>query len=87
MRIELLILQRKESYPGELRPEIVSLVDEVTQDENPDWWPEEIEKQKRSMEDEAERWVIVSTEIPDAEIARALYPEVTLSKLTPVENE
>ena len=61
MRVTMLVLQRKVSYEGEMGPEILACADEVTLDENPDWWSEEVARQKASIANDA--------------IQKALYPE------------
>lgn len=70
----LLILQRKCRYPGELAPEVLAVVDEMTLDENPEWWPTEVAKNKDAVGDDADAWAEVEIEMPLAEIRAALYP-------------
>lgn len=74
MMIFLLVLHRKETYPGEYRPEVVSVVDEVTLEENPAWWVDEIAKQKAVIGDDAERWTVITASMPDNALMAALYP-------------
>lgn len=75
MRLKLLALHRKESYPGQYAPEIVSVADEVCLDENPAWWEEEVEKWKRSVGDEASAWAELDVDIDRKAVDRALYPQ------------
>lgn len=82
MRVTLLALQRKNFYDGEHAPEIVASVDEATLDENPDWWPEEIARQKKSIGDDADAWAEITVEVPDGAIQKALYPN---QEVVPVE--
>lgn len=74
MRVTMLVLQRKVSYEGEMGPEILSCVDETILDENPDWWPEEIARQKKDIGDDAHAWAEITVEVPDEAIQKALYP-------------
>lgn len=75
IRARLLVLQRKCWYPGEHAPEVLSVVDEWTLDENPEWWSSEVTKQKASIGDEADAWAEVDIHLPASVIERALYPE------------
>ena len=77
MRVTMLVLQRKVSYEGEMGPEILACADEVTLDENPDWWSEEVARQKASIGNDADAWAVSN----DA-IQKALYPE---QRVVPVE--
>lgn len=61
-------------YEGQLGPEILSSVDEVTLEENPPWWPEEVARQKESIGDDADAWAEITVEVPDEAIQKALYP-------------
>lgn len=74
MRVTLLALQRKVAYEGEGGPEILACVDEVTLEENPGWWPEEIARQKESIGDDADAWAEITVAVPDEAISKALYP-------------
>lgn len=42
MRARLLVLHRKEMYPGENGPEIMAVADEYTLDQNSEWWESEV---------------------------------------------
>lgn len=75
MNINLLVLHRKESYPGEYAPEIVAVADEVQMDENPDWWHEEIDRQKKTIANDANAWAVVTIDVPTSQIMAALYPD------------
>lgn len=46
----------------------------TTLDENPQWWPEEIARQKDSIGDDAHAWAEITVEVPDDAIQKALYP-------------
>ena len=74
LTVRLLILQRKCRYPGELAPEVMAVVDEVTLDENPSWWPDEISRHKDSVGDDADAWAEVEVDIPVDAVIAALYP-------------
>lgn len=82
MRVTLLALQRKVAYEGELGPEILACVDEITLEENPQWWPEEVARQKESIGDDAHAWAEITVEVPDDAIQKALCPN---QKAVPVE--
>lgn len=80
MKIKLLVIQRVQPYPNAYLPEILSVVDEVTLDDNPEWWDEEVEKQLALVgEDDIDSWAILSAEIPIRQIEQALYPDVDLT--------
>ena len=74
MHVTLLALQRKVRYEGEMGPEILACADEITMDENPAWWQEEVARQKESIGDEAGAWAEITVEVPDDAIQKALYP-------------
>lgn len=76
MLIRLLVLQRKEKYGGQLGPEVLAVVDETTMDDNPSWWPEEIERQKHAVGTDAESWAEIEVDLPDQAIKRALTPPI-----------
>lgn len=77
MEIKALIGQRHNSYPGEHAPEIIEAIDEFTDDQNPEWL---IRKEREARETEGfHRLVIVTANIPDEDIQKALYPEVRIN--------
>lgn len=82
MRVTMLVLQRKVSYEGEMGPEILACADEVTLDENPDWWSEEVARQKASIGNDADAWAEITFEVSNDAIQKALYPE---QRVVPVE--
>ena len=82
MEIQLLVLHRKEDFEGQLRPEVLAVVDEVTLEENPPWWPEEIAKQKAAVGDDAAAWAIVRATLDDEALMAALYPSGDLGVLS-----
>lgn len=75
MYVTLLVLHRKESYPGQHAPEVVAVVDEWILDENPDWWTAEIERQKGLVRDDASAWAEVTISFPTEALMSALYPK------------
>ena len=75
MRVTLLVLHRRESYPGQYSPEVMSVVDEVTLEENPDWGTEEVERQQNSVGGDASAWAQVSVELSTDQLMAALYPQ------------
>jgi hypothetical protein len=75
VKVELLVLHRRERYQGEHAPEVVSVCDEVTLEENPSWWPSEVEKQKAAVGDDASAWAVVTIELPAEALLSALYPD------------
>src|SRR5690606_2314849 len=80
LKIKLLVIQRVQPYPNAYLPEILSVVDEVTLDDNPEWWDEEVEKQLALVgEDDIDSWAILSAEIPIRQIEQALYPDDDLT--------
>lgn len=70
----LLVLQRVCRHPGEFAPEVVSVVDEWTLDENPDWWPTEVRAQKSAVGSDADAWAEVEITLPLSALHAALYP-------------
>lgn len=76
MQMILLVLHRKERYAGEFLPEVVACVDEVTLDENPEWWAAEKAKQRGKYDDPTvAAWAEVEIEVPTDAIMAALYPK------------
>lgn len=74
MRARLLVLHRKEMYPGENGPEIMAVADEYTLDQNSEWWESEVARQKSLVADDASAWAEVDIEISADALMRALYP-------------
>jgi hypothetical protein len=50
MKIICLFAQRKEAYPGEYAPELLSAIDDVGDTDNPDYMLEEQEKARKDEE-------------------------------------
>ena len=78
MKAHLLVLHRKESYPGEFGPEILAVCDEFTMDENPQWWTDEVARRTRQIGDEASAWAEVVIDLPIDAVMAALYPSTTV---------
>lgn len=74
MKVHLLALHRKERYDGEFAPEVVAVCDEWTMDENPSWWPEEIQRQQDAVGNDAVAWAQVTIDLPVNDLLSALYP-------------
>lgn len=74
MRARLLVLHRKEIYPGEFGPEVMAVADEYTLDQNPEWWENEVARQRDLVADDAAAWAEVDIEISADALMRALYP-------------
>lgn len=74
MNITVLVMQRKQAYDGQFLPEVLGVVDEVALEENPQWWVDEIAKQKASIGDDADAWAEVTFEVPTEALDAALYP-------------
>lgn len=75
MRATLLVLHRHERYEGEFLPEILTVVDEVTQDENPEWWPAEVKRIQEQFDDSTvSAWAEITIEIETRSMLDALYP-------------
>ena len=74
--VTLLVMHRNESYPGQFAPEVLAVVDELTLDVNPEWWTEEIAKQKASIGDDASAWAEVTVRLPVETLMSALYPTI-----------
>lgn len=87
MKMRLLALHRKEDYPGQYLPEIMTVVDEGTLDENPEWWPAEIERQKKAHQDSTvAAWAEVEIEVPTQSILDALYPKPVVVEATVIKD-
>lgn len=76
MKVELLVCHRVESYPGEHAPEVLAVCDEWTLDENPQWWVDEIAKQKAAVGDDAAAFAVVTIELSADALMLALYPKM-----------
>jgi hypothetical protein len=79
MQIKILLLQRKESYPGQFAPEAVAVVDEVSYHENLGDWEAEVRHQKELVGTDADAWGELTVVFPDDVIIAALYPKVTVA--------
>lgn len=82
MKIRLLVLHRKEAYPGQLAPEILSVVDELTLEDNPEWWEQEVAKQQADVGDDAAAWAQVEATLDVDALMAALYPTPSLGNLS-----
>ena len=83
MKIQLLCLHRNESYAGEYLPEVVSCVDEVTLDENPQWWVDEKAK-ARELFKNVGKLAVVEIEVATQDILDAIHkvPTVRVTKFS-----
>lgn len=78
MHVTLLVLQRAESYDGEFAPEVLAVVDEYTNDENPEFWPAEVKRVKdRLPDEEVEAWAEIVVEINEDTIRERLRPALS----------
>lgn len=74
MQITMLVMHRKENYPGEYGPEIAAAMDEFVMDEAPNAWAEEVATCKSALADEAKAWAEVVIEVSKEALMSALYP-------------
>lgn len=74
MKIYLLVMHRREDYPGQHGPEVLAVVDQWTLDENPEWWDAEVARQKSLVGGDAAAWTVVTAVLDQDELMRALYP-------------
>lgn len=90
MKTHLLVMHRKESYPGEHAPEVLSVCDEWTMDENPEWWDKEVAMRKRTVGSDASAFAEIVVDLPTDTVMAALYPApivpATIVATTPLEN-
>jgi len=63
MILKTLWIQRKERYKGEYAPEMLAAVDEYTNDDNPDLWPEKCDKALRAVGDEVASYRVINIEL------------------------
>lgn len=73
---KILVLHRREEYPGERLPEIMLIADETTLDENPEWFPQEAEIVKASVGEDAAAWAEVRIGLDADALMAALYPSL-----------
>jgi hypothetical protein len=57
-------------------PEMVSAVDEYTDDDNPSWYVQDVEKQKSAYGSEALAWAEIVFDVPDTVFDKAFAPTV-----------
>lgn len=79
MQITALYGHRKEDFDGQYRPELFSSVDDLTLEENPEWWTSEVAKHKAEQGDDITAWAEVTFEVKEADIMAALYPSATIT--------
>lgn len=72
MKIFVLMGQRKENYPGEFAPEVLACIDEVGQDNNPDYL--DGEKVKCDVSRDFERTEIIALTADTKAIMARLRP-------------
>lgn len=82
MKVQLLVLHRKERYDGEHAPEVLSVVDEWTLDENPSWWTSEVAKHKFAVGEDASAWAVIEVDLPNDALAEALYPSMAIKPVS-----
>ncbi|MGL5816619.1 MAG: hypothetical protein ACRCYR_03580 [Phycicoccus sp.] len=83
MKINLLVMQRKGHPTGQYLPEVLAVVDEVTLDDNPDWWDSEKREQLHRVGDDVDAWAEVTLDVAETDLARALYPQAAASTSRP----
>lgn len=84
MLVRLLVLHRKESYPGEYAPEVMAAVDEGTLVDDPAWWEGAVAEQKAACEGETGlHWAEVDLDVPTEAVMEALYPTPTTIAVSP----
>lgn len=74
IRARILVLHRKEQYPGQLAPEFMLIADQWMLEENPQWFDDEVRKVKQSIGDDANAWATIEVELDHEAVLRALYP-------------
>ena len=79
MKVELLVMHRRERYEGEYAPEVLAVCDEWTLEDNPGWWEREIVQQKALIGDDASAWAVVTIELSTDSLMLALYPKMPLT--------
>lgn len=74
MRIRMLAIQYKQTYPGEIAPNIMAVTDEYIDDENPDYFTDEVKKVLEEGGDDIASHAIVEFDVPIEQIDAALNP-------------
>ena len=75
MYIKLLVIQRKGHPTTHYLPEVLAVADEVTLEENPDWWETEKAKQIELLEGDYDAVAEVVVHLNENKIYAALFPE------------
>jgi hypothetical protein len=79
--INVVVGQRKVTYPGEYAPEVLEAMDEYGCDENPEWLEAQAKKHRDS--DEFSAVAIIALEVNRADIEKALTPAVIKASVLP----
>ena len=72
MKLHILFGQRNCRYEGEYAPEALEIADEITMDDNSEWFEEKFEYYRDSTEFDALGVMIIK--IKDDDIQKCLYP-------------
>lgn len=72
MDLFVLMGQRTESYPGEYAPEALAVIDEVGDEDNPDYMRDELKKAKDSGD--FENTVVIKVTVSGGEVMKLLRP-------------
>lgn len=88
MKIRLMCLHRHENYAGEYAPEVVGVVDEYTNDENPDYWRDEKARMKKTYGSEG-KLAEVEIEVESQDILSAIHkiPTARVGELRVVKDD
>lgn len=75
MEIFVLVGHRKEAYEGQYAPEVLAAIDDVGNDDNPDYLRDEHQKQLASKDFSG--LAIMTLRVPEQAVWQALYPHRT----------
>lgn len=78
MKVHILFILRKESYPEEHAPEARIVWDEFSVDENPQGFEEACAKDLKEVGDDIQAHRVIPVNVPQAEIRRLLLTTPTV---------
>ena len=80
MKIYVLFIHHKETYPGQHAPEAHVVCDEYILEQNPTWLEEAVDKHLSLLAGSIDSHAVVAIEVDQDAIVAALNPEPTVVK-------